>query len=71
MVGNLNNVAMITWTPEEMEQHVQEAIAAAAAGGGYILSAQGPEIPWDVPDEVIAAMVRGSEKYGRYSTSTK
>ena len=67
LVGNLNNIAMLNWSITEMEQQVKAAIDMAAAGGGYILSAQGPEIPWDVPDELIATLVNVGKTYGTYT----
>ncbi len=66
LVGNLNNIAMLNWTPAEMEAQVKAALDAAAVGGGYILAAQGPEIPWDVSDEVIETMINVGKTYGRY-----
>ncbi len=71
LVGNLNNVAMVTWTVEEMRRQAESAIQAGGDRGGYILSAQGPEIPWDVPDEVIQAMVLAPRVYrARKGTET-
>jgi uroporphyrinogen decarboxylase len=67
LVGNLNNIAMLAWTEADMEQQVKAAIDMAATGGGYILSAQGPEIPWDVPDELIATLINVGKTYGRYT----
>jgi uroporphyrinogen decarboxylase len=65
IVGNLNNIAMIDWTPEEIEQEVKKACQAARAGGGYILANQGPEIPYDVPDTIIRAFVEAGKKWGK------
>ncbi|MDZ7269334.1 MAG: uroporphyrinogen decarboxylase family protein [candidate division KSB1 bacterium] len=65
MVGNLNNIAMIDWTPEEIEQQVKTACLAAKAGGGFILANQGPEMPYDVPDANIQAFVEAGKRWGK------
>lgn len=60
LIGNLNNIEMRRWSPEDMTQKAQTALAAGAPGSGYILSAQGPEIPLGVDDAVIHAMVEAA-----------
>jgi uroporphyrinogen decarboxylase len=57
VMGNLNNIEMIQWSREKTLQECRKTIAQAAAGGGFILSAQGPDVPWDTPEEVIQAIV--------------
>ena len=57
---------MRRWTPEEAETTVKEAIAKAGPGGGYILSDNPGEIPWQVPDEVLMAISDAVHKWGRY-----
>lgn len=66
LLGNLNNVAMIDWTPAQAEAEVRRCLEAAARGGGYVLSDQHGELPWAVEDEVIAAIVATVRKWGRY-----
>lgn len=63
LIGNLNNIEMLRWTPEEMKQKVRSVLAAAASGNRFILSAQGPEIPLGVPDDVIWAMVQAVKEW--------
>lgn len=60
LIGNLNNIEMRRWSAEDMTQKAQAALAEGAPGGGYILSAQGPEIPLRVDDVVIHAMVQAA-----------
>ena len=58
LIGNLNNIEMLRWSPEKMTQKSREAIKDNASCTGFVLSAQGPEIPLGVSDEVIQAMVQ-------------
>ncbi len=67
VVGNINNIALIDWTPEQVEEQVRKACEAAKAGGGFILANQGPEIPYDVPDENIKALVEAGKRWGRFA----
>jgi uroporphyrinogen decarboxylase len=64
--GNLNGIAMRNWTPDEAEAAVKEAIQKAGPGGGFILSDNHGEIPWQVPDSVLFAMADAVKKWGRY-----
>lgn len=67
VIGNLNGVEMRRWTPEQAEAEVKKAIAAAAAGGGFILSDNHGEIPWQVGEDVLLAISEAVHKWGRYS----
>lgn len=58
LIGNLNNIEMLRWSPEEMTRKCREAISANSSCTGFVLSAQGPEIPLGVSDETIRAMVQ-------------
>lgn len=66
VLGNLNGIEMRTWTPDQAEAIVKEAIRKAAPGGGFILSDNHGEIPWQVPDEVLHAISHAVNKWGRY-----
>ncbi len=66
VLGNLNGIAMRRWSPQQAEQAVKQAIADAAPGGGYILSDNHGEIPWQVPEEVIMAISEAVHQWGRY-----
>ncbi len=66
VLGNLNGIEMRRWSPQQAEQAVKNAIAAAAPGGGYILADNHGEIPWQVPDEVITAISDAVHHWGRY-----
>ncbi|MEZ5101929.1 MAG: uroporphyrinogen decarboxylase family protein [Thermoleophilia bacterium] len=58
LIGNVNNLKLLRFEPERVEFEARRVIAAA--GPGFVLSNQGPEIPWDVPDASIEALVRAA-----------
>jgi len=60
LIGNVNNLKLIRWDAERVEFEALRAIGEA--GPGFILGNQGPEIPWYVPDENIAALVQATRK---------
>lgn len=66
VLGNLNAIEMCRWTPAEAEASVREAIDKAAAGGGYILSDNHGEIPWQVPERVLMDIAKAVRKWGTY-----
>ncbi|NVO04968.1 MAG: uroporphyrinogen decarboxylase family protein [Rhodoferax sp.] len=66
LLGNLNGVEMRRWTPQQAEQEVKTAIAKAARGGGFILSDNHGEIPWQVSEEVLLAIGDAVQRWGRY-----
>ena len=66
VLGNLNGLEMVHWSTEEAERAVKEAIAKAAAGGGFILSDNHGEIPYQVPDQVLLAISEAVRVYGKY-----
>ena len=66
VIGNLNGLEMIHWSREEAARNVKNAIDAAAAGGGFILSDNHGEIPYQVPDEVLLAISDAVRTYGYY-----
>jgi uroporphyrinogen decarboxylase len=63
LIGNLNNIEMLRWSPEQMTQKSRDALAAVSGCSGFVLSAQGPEIPLGVSDEVIHAMVQAPRNW--------
>lgn len=66
LLGNLNGIAMRGWTDAEAEQAVKAAIAAAGPGGGFILSDNHGEIPYQVPEAVLSAVADAVDRWGRY-----
>lgn len=66
LLGNLNGIEMRHWTPKQTKQMVMDAIAKAGQGGGYILSDNHGEIPWQVPDEVLLTISETVQQQGVY-----
>lgn len=66
MLGNLNGIEMCRWTPQQAEEKVKEAIKKAGAGGGFILSDNHGEIPWQVSDEILLAISEAAHQWGKY-----
>ena len=66
LVGNIDCRNLLPFgTMEEVEQTVQETIAAAAPGGGYIISSSN-SIHAGCKAENYIAMIRAAHKYGSY-----
>ena len=66
LLGNLNGIEMRRWTPADAELAVKRAIAAAGPGGGFILSDNHGEVPFQVPDETLLAIRAAVDRWGRY-----
>ncbi|XCN71478.1 MAG: uroporphyrinogen decarboxylase family protein [Candidatus Electrothrix aestuarii] len=66
VLGNLNGVEMRRWTPQQAKEKVREAIQKAGAGGGFILSDNHGEIPWQVSEEVLLALSEAVHQWGTY-----
>ncbi|WP_129630143.1 uroporphyrinogen decarboxylase family protein [Candidatus Oscillochloris fontis] len=66
LLGNLNGIAMRNWNPSQAEAEVKAAIAAAGPGGGFILSDNHGEIPFQVPDETLLAISASVQEWGGY-----
>lgn len=66
LIGNLNGVEMRRWTADKAESEVKQAIAKAGRGGGFILSDNHGEIPWQVPGEVLLAIRDAVDRWGCY-----
>ncbi len=66
VLGNLNGIEMRRWSSEQAEAEVKKAISQAGPGGGFILSDNHGEIPWQVPDEVLMAISEAVHKWGQY-----
>lgn len=69
VAGNLNGIAMRRWSQAEAEAAVKAAIAAAGPGGGFILSDNHGEIPFQVPEETLLAISEAAHRWGTYPLS--
>ncbi|MFW5914546.1 MAG: uroporphyrinogen decarboxylase family protein, partial [Thermoplasmatota archaeon] len=66
LIGNLNGVEMRRWTPSETEGKVEEAVKTAGPGGGFVLSDNHGEIPFQVGRSTLEAIVRANRRHGTY-----
>lgn len=66
ILGNLNGIEMCRWNAEDVEVQVKKIISQAGIGGGFILSDNHGEIPWQVSDEVLMSISEAVHKWGRY-----
>ncbi len=69
VLGNLNGIEMRHWSLAETECQVRQAIAKGGPGGGFILSDNHGEIPWQVPEETLLAIAEGARRWGAYPLS--
>lgn len=67
VIGNLNGLEMVHWSREDAAGAVKKAIADAASGGGFILSDNHGEIPYQVSGEVLLAVSEAVKSFGVYS----
>jgi hypothetical protein len=66
LMGNLHTTdVMLRGTPRQVMETARQAIDAAGAGGGFILST-GDQCGRDTPDENLRALVEAAHRYGRY-----
>ncbi|MBJ6724145.1 uroporphyrinogen decarboxylase family protein [Geomesophilobacter sediminis] len=66
VVGNLNGIAMRSWSEADAGRAVKRAIASAGPGGGFILSDNHGEIPWQVPESVLLSISHAVHTWGNY-----
>ena len=70
LIGNLNGIAMRTWSTDDAVRNVRAALQSGAVGGGFILSDHHGEIPYQVPDSVLMTVSETVHTYGRYPIVT-
>lgn len=66
LLGNLNGIEMRRWSAAAAESAVKEAIATAGPGGGFILSDNHGEIPWQVGEDTLDAIAEAVRQWGQY-----
>jgi len=66
VLGNLNGIEMARWGMEQTTAIVKQAITQAGPGGGFILSDNHGEIPWQVPEDVLMTISETVHAHGRY-----
>lgn len=66
LLGNLNGIDMVNWDREKTQKEVRQLIQKAAPGGGFILSDNHGEIPWQVSEDVLLEIAETIKQYGTY-----
>ncbi len=66
IIGNLNAIDMTNWDRERTRKEVKKLIQKAAKGGGFILSDNHGEIPWQVSEDVLLEIAETVKEYGTY-----
>jgi uroporphyrinogen decarboxylase len=64
--GNLDGITMRRWTRDDAEREVRNAINAAAAGGGFILSDNHGEIHYSVDETILDSIAEAVHRWGCY-----
>lgn len=71
LVGNLNGVEMRNWSEKETIEVVKNAIKEAAPGGGFILSDNHGEIPFQVTEDTLLTIRDTVREFGTYPNLNK
>lgn len=66
ILGNLDGIKMRTWSAEQTEREVKEAIRQGGPGGGFILSDNHGEIHYSVPEVVLDQIGAAVHRWGTY-----
>jgi len=66
LLGNLNGVDMINWNAKKAREEVKYLIKKLAIGGGFILSDNHGEIPYQVDESILLEISNCVKKFGRY-----
>lgn len=71
LIGNLNGIDIVNWDKEKTRKEVKKLIREAAVGGGFILSDNHGEIPYQVPEDVLLEISETIREYGTYPIQVK
>ncbi|MFO7887711.1 MAG: uroporphyrinogen decarboxylase family protein [Eubacteriales bacterium] len=66
LLGNLNGIDMTNWNREKTRREVKKLIKTAAPGGGFILSDNHGDMPWQVSEEVLLEVSETVKEFGTY-----
>jgi uroporphyrinogen decarboxylase len=66
LIGNLNGIEMRRWSVNRTRNEVIKVMQQAAKGGGFILSDNHGEIPWQVSDEILHSISETVLQFGCY-----
>jgi uroporphyrinogen decarboxylase len=63
--ASINDIKLVSWSTEEIDQEVKRIMDAGAPGGGFIFGTL--LMPYLIPEENIRTMLDAAYKYGKYS----
>lgn len=66
IIGNLNGIEMYRWTKEDVKKNVKNIVETCKESGGFILSDNHGEIPFQVSAEIVDEISKQLQKYGKY-----
>ena len=66
LLGNLNGIEMVNWSPAKTQATVKTLIRQAGSGGGFLLSDSHGEIPYQVPPQVLTTITETVAEWGQY-----
>ncbi len=65
IAGPINDIRMLDWSPQDVEQDVQRIMQSGKKAGGFIFGTM--VMPFGIPDKNIRAMMDAAERYGTYT----
>lgn len=66
LLGNLSGIKMADWDRKSAAAEVKDLIQKAAKGGGFILSDNHGEVPWQVSEDILLEISETVKEYGNY-----
>lgn len=66
LLGNLNGIEMVNWSPAKTRSTVKDLICQGGVGGGFLLADSHGEIPYQVPPEVLSTIAETVAEWGQY-----
>jgi uroporphyrinogen-III decarboxylase len=65
--GVINDIKLLSWSPEEIRSEVRRIIEAGKAGGKFLFGTV--LMPYNIAEESIRVMLEAAEEYGRFDGS--
>lgn len=68
ILGNFSALEIMNWDSHKINHEIKNIITKAAPGGGFILSDNHGEIPWQTPEHVLFEIVEAVQEHGIYNS---
>lgn len=65
IIGTINDIRLIDWSPEEIDLEVERIMRAGKQGGGFIFATL--MMPFKIPEQNIRALVNAAFRHGIYA----